>query len=169
MTIEPPGDATSQNFFYATNDVGTKSCQADIIASNTPPFPTAFYGTGTEDDASITGTLQAVDFNSGDTVTFSKLGDPLNGMLIVQTNGDIDYTPNPNFCGVDTFQFIARDNNNNSSDPTDAQITVLCQNDAPVAIDDMYTLSGNTTSIIDPKVNDVDVDMPFTPQTFSLS
>jgi large repetitive protein len=33
----------------------------------------------------------------------------------------------------------------------------------------MYTLSGNIASIIDPKSNDVDVDTPFTPQTFSLS
>lgn len=169
ITFTPPPDLTSQHYFYATNDVGTNMCQADIVASNTPPIPNIFYGTGMEDMGSITGVLQAVDSNSGDTITFSKITDPTNGVIFIQPDGSAEYTSNTDFCGVDTFDFIARDQFNHASDVTQGFITVLCDNDPPVAIDDMETVNGNSTTLLSPLVNDTDPDMPYSVETLSIS
>jgi VCBS repeat-containing protein len=165
----PPDDVTSHNLFTVTNDIGSDVCTADIVASNTPPIAADFFWTGSEDSAIITGSLQAIDFNSWDTITYSKIDDPVHGTLFVLTDWEIQYTPNPDYCWVDTFTFQARDNNGHTSDITNGQIQVLCVNDAPVVIDDSVTMPGNSTLGIDPRTNDSDVDSPFVPQTFTLS
>jgi Bacterial Ig domain len=169
ITFIPPDDITSHDVFTATNDIGSDVCSADIIASNTPPIAALFYATGSEDTAIITGSLQAMDFNSWDTITYSKIDDPSHGSLFVLTNGEVQYTPNPDYCGNDLFTFQARDNNGHTSDITDGQVQVLCVNDVPVAIDDAVTMSGNSTRLIDPRINDTDVDTPYAPQVFTLS
>lgn len=95
--------------------------------------------TGSEDSTTITGTLIATDQN-GDSITYSKFPDnsaqPANGTLTIGViSGLVTYTPNPNFCGVDTFSWRAFDQYIGSIELF-GSITVLCANDTPVAIDD---------------------------------
>jgi hypothetical protein len=86
--------------------------------------------------------VTAVDSNVGDTIIFQLLTPSVNGAVTVQLDGSIDYTPNPNFCGTDTFDFIAYDNWGHGSDPATGHITVLCTNDTPIAIDDTLSATG---------------------------
>lgn len=136
----PPGISSVNTYtLTATNTIGPRVCTADIVTQNNAPTPATFFMTGSEDSITITGTLSAVDQN-GDSVTYSKFPDnsaqPANGTLTIGAiSGLVTYTPNPNFCGVDTFEWRAS-NPFTGSDPEVGSITVLCTNDTPVAIDD---------------------------------
>ena len=138
-------------------------------AQNNPPLQAVFFATGSEDAITITGTLQATDA-SGDTIYFEKFTNPLHGTLSVDTfNGLVEYTPNADYCGTDTFQWRAYDQFNRYSDPANGTITILCTNDTPVAIDDILSGTGGMTGALDVVANDTDIDSPYQTQTYTVS
>jgi hypothetical protein len=141
----------------ATNDIGDSVCTADITTQNQPPVLIPFSLTGAE-DTMFTGTLMATDA-SGDTIYFSLFTPASQGVVNVDSiSGLIDYTPNPDFCGVDTFDWRALDQFGREADPTTATVTTTCTNDAPVAIDDNTNATGGVMAAFDVLANDTDVD-----------
>jgi hypothetical protein len=85
---------------------------------------------------------------------------PANGTLNLATNGSFEYTPNPNFHGVDRFSYKANDG---SLDSNIAIVTLNVRpvNDAPNATNDAYTLDEDTTLTVPATGvlgNDTDVD-----------
>lgn len=83
--------------------------------------------------------------------------DVSNGTLDLSVNGNFTYTPNNNFFGTDTFQYQLTDGRG-GTDIATVTITVVAQNDIPVANDDTVTTAEDTTLEIDVLVNDSDVD-----------
>jgi hypothetical protein len=78
----------------------------------------------------------------------------------VNPDGTITYTPNPDFCGTDSFTYQACDPSG-ACDTATVTITVTCVNDAPVAQDDTYTTNEDTPLVVaKPGIlgNDYDVD-----------
>jgi len=63
----------------------------------------------------------------------------------VNPDGTITYTPNPDFCGTDSFTYKACDPAG-ACDTATVTIHVTCVNDAPVAQDDTYTTNEDTPS-----------------------
>ena len=57
-----------------------------------------------------------------------------------------------------TFNWNATDNHTTAQNSETATITVLCTNDAPVAVDDTTNGTGGTTQSIDVLANDTDPD-----------
>ena len=87
-------------------------------------------------------------------------GGPSNGTAEVQEDGSIDYTPNPDFYGEDTFTYQICDTDG-LCDSATVTVTVNPVNDAPVASDDNYTTPEDTELTVDiPGIlsNDSDVD-----------
>jgi VCBS repeat-containing protein len=96
-------------------------------------------------------------------------GDPLtaildsgttNGNVTLNTNGSFMYTPNAGFIGTDSFTYKVNDGIIDSNTAT-VTITINPVNDAPVAVDDAYSVNENTTlNIVAPGVlnNDTDAD-----------
>ena len=83
-----------------------------------------------------------------------------SGTLVFNADGSFTYTPNANFCGVDTFTYYAQ-NGQIASNLATVTINVICFNDAPLAVDDGYTTAQNTNlSIAAPGVltNDSDLE-----------
>ena len=77
-----------------------------------------------------------------------------------ECNGSFTYTPNANFNGSDNFTYKANDGKANSNIAT-VSITVNAVNDAPVAVNDAYSVNKDTTlTVVAPGVlgNDTDVD-----------
>lgn len=68
-----------------------------------------------------------------DPLTFAKNSDPLNGMLVLNSDGTFTYTPNLNFNGLDSFTFFANDGSSDSNIGT-YNIVVNPVNDAPVVV-----------------------------------
>lgn len=99
----------------------------------------------------------------GDPLTAVEDSQPANGSVTLNADGSFDYTPDPNFCGPDSFTYHANDGQADSNIATVA-ITVTCVNDAPVAVDNNYThdedtqLSGNVITDSTGEGVDSDVD-----------
>lgn len=93
----------------------------------------------TDEDVALTGTLPNLPL-------LGLLGEiqidnqPVNGTVTVTLLGDFEYTPNPNFHGVDGFSYVGMSLLGIPLAAASVTITVLPVNDAPVAADyNLYT------------------------------
>jgi len=104
----------------------------------------------TANDSDIDGTI------NNTTVTITK--DAGNGSLGVHsTTGVVSYTPDPGFCGSDSFKYTVDDNDGMTSNDATVTVTVVC-NESPQAGDDAATTNENTSVGIDVTANDTDSD-----------
>lgn len=86
---------------------------------------------------------------------------PLNGALALNADGSFTYTPSANFNGSDSFSYHANDGALDSGVVT-VTITINAVNDAPVAVDDGYTVDEDMVLSVTapgPLANDTDVDL----------
>jgi large repetitive protein len=96
------------------------------------PAPIAANDTGTTgEDGPVTIAILSNDSDpDGDSLTVISATAP-NGVIVINADGTITYTPNANFNGTDTVTYTISDGNGGTSTAT-AQITVNAVNDAPV-------------------------------------
>ncbi|MDC2889460.1 cadherin domain-containing protein [Psychrosphaera algicola] len=84
-----------------------------------------------------------------------------NGTLLLASDGTFSYQPNPNFFGLDTFQYQLADEKDNATSAT-VELTVVAQNDIPTALNDSYKLTNDATSQVHRSfgvlANDTDID-----------
>jgi hypothetical protein len=105
--------------------------------------------------------LLANDFDvDGDALSLTRaaFNFPANGTLAVTEDGSFTYTPNAGFAGVDTFSYRATDGTELSNLAT---VTISVLNEAPVAVDDSYSMvAGEVLTIEAPGflANDTDAD-----------
>jgi hypothetical protein len=92
----------------------------------------------------------------GDTVTVT-VQDPDHGEVADDADGNLVYTPDPDYCGSDDVKVTLSDGNGGVTRMT-VHVTVECINDAPVGVDDSATTLEDQRLILDPTVNDTDVD-----------
>jgi VCBS repeat-containing protein len=113
------------------------------------------------EDSSVTIPVLGNDYDvDGDPLSVSIVSGPANGRATVNPDGTITYTPNPDFCGTDSFTYKACDPSG-ACDTATVTIHVTCVNDAPVAQDDSYTTDEDTPLVVaKPGIlgNDYDVD-----------
>ena len=104
-----------------------------ITIAPIPDAPVCTDGSVTVDeDAAAPVTLTASDAD-GDTLTFTIVAGPAHGS--VSLDGDVaTYLGNPNFCGMDSFTFMATDPSGLSSGVCTVSVTVHGVNDAPTGL-----------------------------------
>ncbi len=73
---------------------------------------------------------------------------PVNGQLVLNTNGSFTYTPNLDFFGIDTFVYFATDPRLLSNVPATVTIDVRPVNDAPLGFDDTITILEDTVTVL---------------------
>ena len=96
----------------------------------------------------------------GDPLAAVLVAGPASGTLTLNANGSFTYTPSANFNGSDSFTYQANDGTADSNVAT-VSITVAAVNDAPVAVNDGYSVNEDATlNVAAPGVlvNDSDVD-----------
>jgi hypothetical protein len=116
-----------------------------LVTCNTPPVANDTSAT-TNEDTTVTITLSGSDAD-GDSLTFTIVSGPSNGSLgpIISTGpttATVDYTPNLNYNGGDSFVFRANDGNGGTDDAV-ATITIAPVNDSP------SFLAGPTVSVLE--------------------
>jgi large repetitive protein len=96
------------------------------------------------EDGSLDTTPLANDWDAdaGDVFTLNSVNPAINGTAVMSGNLVI-YTPNPNYCGTDTFQYTIVDLSGAISNAGSVTMTVTCMNDAPAAASGSYTMTGN--------------------------
>ena len=140
----------------------------DIVSVNDDPVAVDDFGFTTQEDTPITIALSDLLANDsdaeGDTLQIDAFGAETNGT--VQSNGDGTYTftPDANFNGVASFNYVVNDGNN-ATDQGTVEIIVGAANDDPLAVDDEFTTLEDTAVTILPSDllandNDPDGDTP---------
>jgi VCBS repeat-containing protein len=131
-----------------------------ICKSNLPPVANDDTATVSEDSTNNQINVLSNDNDpNGDNLTIISVSNPPHGAA--STNGSfVFYTPDPNYNGADSFTYSISDGNN-ESDTATVNITVASVNDPPIANNDYYTTTEDTTlNIPAPGIltNDTDIE-----------
>ncbi|RAI97710.1 gliding motility-associated-like protein [Chitinophaga skermanii] len=160
----------TDTLWYRVCDNATPSACSNAFAVftvtpvNDAPIPKEDNYTTAEDQTLTIVAPAGVLFNDSDPendpLTATVVINPVNGTVILNSNGTFSYTPNANYNGIDSFTYRACDNSLACADAI-VHIVVTPVNDIPVATDDNYTLAEDTPlTVAAPGVlsNDVDAD-----------
>ena len=115
----------------------------------------------TPEDTPITVQVQGNDIEPDlDPLTTTVITPPSNGTHVVNPDGSITYTPDTNFFGLDTIQYVVCDTGVPPlCDTAFMYITVTAVNDLPIANPDTTTTPNDTTNIIITVIpNDIDIE-----------
>ena len=119
-------------------------------AENTPLVVGAANGVLANDSDAEMDALQAV-----------LESDVSNGVLNLNADGSFDYTPNADFTGQDSFEYLAY-NGSGISNIATVTLTISTVNNDPVAVNDSYQTAENTPLVMDATngvlANDSDVE-----------
>ncbi len=167
-----------------TSGLGSKLAQviATIAAVNDDPVTALDSDTVVEDgsvvidvlanDSDIDGTLDPATVQITGT---ASAGDPLvvagEGTWTVNSiNGEITFTPEPDFAGAVTdITYTVDDNLGATSNPATVSVTITPVNDAPAVNNDSDTVVEDGSVIIDVLANDSDVDGTLVPATVQIT
>lgn len=101
----------------------------------------------TDEDMATGGTLTATDIDL-DSLTFALASNAANGVAVVNADRTWTYTPDANFYGTDSFDYLVEDGQGASTTQS-VTITVNSVNDAPTAVDIFTGATEDTTLILD--------------------
>ncbi len=110
------------------------------------------------EDSSVNIDVLDNDIDSdGDTLVVFNTTHGSNGEVSINLDGSLDYQPNLNYFGSDSFTYTVSDGGS-SFDTATVTINVLPVNDAPVAFSDEATMVEGYNLTIDVLANDSDVE-----------
>jgi len=155
------------SFVYSISDGNGGSGNATVTITvnpvNDPPVASDDAYPGTEDIAfnvAAPGVLGNDSDVDGDGLTAVLLQPTVSGLLGFSPDGSFSYTPNPQFCGADTFTYQADDTSLRSNTAT-VTLNIACVNDVPVANDDAFSTNEDTVLNVAAAgvlANDIDID-----------
>ncbi len=147
------------------SDLGNVS--GNVTPVNDPPVADDETFTVAEDGAVIIDVLTGDNDLDGDTLTVTQIdGTPINlgspvtiatGLVSLNADGTLTFTPNTNFNGSAAFDYTLSDGNG-GSDLGNVSGNVTPVNDPPVADDESFTVAEDGAVIIDVLTGDTDLD-----------
>jgi CSLREA domain-containing protein len=138
----------------AAADVGAFELEIAVNDAPVATDDTAETDEDTAKDISVLGNDTDVD---GDSLSISSVGSAGHGTVTNNNDGTINYMPNANYNGPDSFSYTVSDGNG-GTDTADVSITVTAVNDAPDAVNDSATTAEDTATDINVLTNDTDVE-----------
>ena len=176
ITFTPnTGFSGQETFNYSISDgQGGSSTATETInvsaAPNTPPvasddtYNTAFNTPVTlnplANDSDADGNPLTITAINGVTLTLGsaqQINTP-NGVVNIDAQGNITFTPNAGFTGQESFSYSISDGQGGSSTATETINVAAAPNTPPVASDDTYNTAFNTPVTLNPLANDSDAD-----------
>ncbi|MBC7965167.1 MAG: tandem-95 repeat protein, partial [Fuerstia sp.] len=151
-------------FTYTISDgnggTATATVALTVTAVNDAPVAVDDSATTNEDTAKIILVLANDSDVDGNALTVASVTQGSHGGVVSNGDGTVTYTPAANFNGADSFTYTISDVNGGTATATVA-ITVTAVNDAPVAVDDSYTVNQSMTLTVSAPgviINDSDVE-----------
>ena len=154
--VTTTGAVTSTTTPPVTEVVSTTDAPTGVPANHNPTA-TADEQTDIEDATTTIDVLANDRDDDGDGLDLiSVVDEPRNGTAQVVDDA-IEYTPAPDFAGTDTFSYALGDGRGGLAE---GFVTVLIegQPDAPVAVDDAFTVLEGQVWTLDVLANDTDAD-----------
>ena len=129
--------STTYHFRVTSTDGGGQSVSSGdftfvTLEQNDPPIALADNATTNEDVAVVINVLANDSDPNGDALSLESLGQPANGIVTINVDQSVTYTPSLDFNGSDSFTYVVGDTGGESSTGT-VSVTVLAVNDSPVA------------------------------------
>jgi VCBS repeat-containing protein len=162
------GYTGSDSFTYRANDGSANSNTATVTltvataVNNAPVAANNSYTTS--EDTMLTVAAPGVLSNDtdadGDALTAALVSSVAHGTLTLNANGSFTYIPAADYNGSDSFTYRANDGKTNSNTAT-VSLTITAVNDAPVAVNDSYSvIQAGILTIAAPGVlaNDTDAE-----------
>jgi len=121
------------SFTYEACDPSNACSMATVNVTVVPNFPPVAGddAANTNEDAAVNINVLANDNDGGDggPLSVTMVTAPANGMAVINMNNTITYTPNPDFNGMDTFDYTVSDTF--TTDTGTVTVTVAAVNDEP--------------------------------------
>jgi hypothetical protein len=156
IEYRPSADYTgSDSFTYTLNGGSTATVSITVDPSDDPPVAVNDAATATEETATSVDVLaNDTDIDGGSKVVAS-ITQGTNGAVSITGGGTgVQYTPNANFTGTDTFTYTL-----NGGSTATVTMTVTNVDDAPVGLADGATVAEDAVATaIDVLANDTDID-----------
>ncbi|QEY14502.1 tandem-95 repeat protein [Cellvibrio sp. KY-GH-1] len=158
-------ETTSDSFTYKVND-GTVDGNTVTVTINVAPVNDAPVAVddlvSVNEDDSVVVAVRTNDTDAeGGSLAVSSVTQGANGSVVIDAvTGNPIYTPNAGFNGSDSFTYTITDAGGATATAT-VNVTVIPQNDAPVAVADSFTVAEGGTltgAAYDVLLNDTDAD-----------
>jgi large repetitive protein len=145
-------------YLISDGNGGTATAQATVTVTpvNDPPVAAGDSAITTEDTPLRVPVLSNDRDLDGDPLTVTAATAP-NGTVVINPDGTITYTPNPDFNGTDSITYTISDGKGGTSTATVA-VTVNPINDLPVAANDSATTLEDQPVTLPVLANDSDPD-----------
>ncbi|MDG1891876.1 MAG: Ig-like domain-containing protein, partial [Verrucomicrobiota bacterium] len=159
----PLGDGVYQILVsVADGNGGTRTFAFEIVASNLPPVANNDTYTVNEESVLFVNApgVIANDLDpDGDPLQVSRiLQGPVNGTLLLDADGSLNYTPAFDFHGMDVFTYELIDVDGGVTSAL-VQVEVIDLADSPTAVNDSYVLGEDVgDTLLDIQSNDIDPD-----------
>lgn len=161
FSFVPPADWSGQaSFIYTVSDGrgGESSAVVSLVVSAVNDAPTAVNDSAVAVAGQATSIPDVRTNDSdpeGDGLSVVAFSQPSHGSVVDNGNGAFTYTPEPGFSGSDSFGYTVSDGQLVSD--AVVEVTVVLENEPPVAVDDEATTSaGQAVEIADVRANDSD-------------
>ena len=149
------------SFTYTISDGqgGTDTATVSLTVNPENDAPVAADDTAiiNEDTAAVIDVLANDTDLDGDTLSLDSVTQPEHGLVTINADGTVTYTPDADYTGSDSFTYTISDGAGDTDTAT-VSLTVNPENDAPVATDDAVTLNEDAAAVIDVLANDTDLD-----------
>ena len=160
LNYTPNADfAGTDSFVYTVSDgTDTATATVEVTIGAAPDAPVATDDTATtnEDEAVDIDVLSNDTDGDGDALSVSAVGTATSGTVEINPDGTLNYTPNADFAGTDSFIYTVSDGTDTAT--ATVEVTVGAAPDTPDAVDDTATANEDDTVTIDVLSNDTDGD-----------
>ena len=162
VTYTPgPNFAGTDTFTYTVSDgrggTATATVTVTVGEVNDPPVAAADTVTTAEDNPVTVDPRSNDSDPDGDPLTVTAVSRPADGRAVVNGDGTVTYTPDPNFAGTDTFTYTVADGRGGTATAT-VTVTVDEVNDPPIAAADARTTPEDTPVVVTVLDGDSDAD-----------
>ena len=153
--FEDPGDSNSDNVYHvqvAVTDsfglVGVQDLVVTVTNANERPIAIDDEATTAEDVPVIIDAIFNDNDPDGDELTITGVGGAGHGSVSINSDGTLEYTPHPDFFGIDTFSYTLSDPDG-LTDTGQVVVTVLS---AVQQLSTLDNLSGAVQQLLDDNV-----------------
>ncbi len=168
------GFAGTDTFTYqiCENLNPTNCATATVTITVLPNTIEAIDDSGTtEQNTPVTTPVTGNDTTTGtrlDPGALTIVTPPAHGSTVVNTDGSVTYTPNPNFSGTDTYVYQICDVSKPTASCDTATVTIIVTPNRIEAIDDSATTPIGTPVTLDVIGNDTTVKVPLDPSSVTV-